>query len=166
VKKQLLTTEQIAQYLQVSPRTLATWRDEDMPHIAITARSYRYDLEKVQEWLEERDDNISADRDFDHRDLGPSHFKFYSELMDGAAPETWDHAVIRDLLSQPIDLLEERHRVAMDEFMIARWVETGGDEQHARRCQAMSKRIMAAHESDAVRRMIADYEDEKFGEDE
>jgi excisionase family DNA binding protein len=59
--KQLLTTEQIAQYLQVSPRTLATWRDEGMPHIAITARSYRYQLSKVQKWLEERADDMTAE---------------------------------------------------------------------------------------------------------
>jgi len=164
--KQLLTTEQIAQYLQVSPRTLATWRAEGMPHIAITARSYRYDPEKVQEWIEERADNIAADRDFDYRELGPAHFRYYSEIMDGAPPETWDHAVIRQLLNRPMHLWPERHRTAIDEFMIARWVEMGGNEQHARERVAMGGRILAAHEKDAVHRMIADYEDEKFGEDE
>jgi hypothetical protein len=55
--KQLLTTEQIAQHLQVSPRTLATWRADGLPHISITARSFRYDPDKVEDWLRTRDVN-------------------------------------------------------------------------------------------------------------
>jgi excisionase family DNA binding protein len=162
--KQLLTTEQIAQYLQVSARTLATWRDEGMPHIAITARSYRYDLEEVEEWLEERADNMAADRDFDYRELSPAHLQYYSVLMDGAPPETWDHAVIRQIVNRPMHVWPEKQRSAINEFMIARYVETGGDEQHARERVAMGGRILAAHEREAVHRMIADYEDEKFGD--
>jgi excisionase family DNA binding protein len=162
--KQLLTTEQIAQYLQVSARTLATWRDEGMPHIAIMARSYRYDLEEVEEWLEERADNMAADKDFDYRELGPAHLQYYSVLMDGAPPETWDHAVIRQIVNRPMHVWPEKQRSAINEFMIARYVETGGDEQHATERVAMGGRILDAHERKAVHRMIADYEDEKFGD--
>jgi Helix-turn-helix domain len=163
--KQLLTTEQIAVYLQVSVRTLATWRDEGMPHIAITARSYRYDIEKVKEWLDERAENMAADRAFDYLELSPSGFALYNALMDGGPPETWDPAEIRRRFDCPMHKMPEHHRIALDEHIIARWVEMGGDEQDARERMAVGKRIIAAHERESAETIIKAYEREKFGEE-
>ncbi len=47
----LLTTEEIAGYLQISPRTIESWVwRKKIPHIKI-GRCVRFDLEQIQEWL-------------------------------------------------------------------------------------------------------------------
>jgi hypothetical protein len=97
-----------------------------------------------------------------YRELSPAAFQFHSELMDGAPPDTWDPAAIRRLYSRPMNAWPERHRIAMDEYIVARCVETRGSEDHARHCLAMGKRIIAAHEKEDVENLIAEYEDEKF----
>ena len=48
----LLTTRQLAKRLSVSTRTIQAWRDTGkLPHIRITARSFRYVWEQVELWL-------------------------------------------------------------------------------------------------------------------
>jgi len=47
-----LTTQELAERLSVSTRTIQSWRDtEKLPHIRITARSFRYVWEQVERWL-------------------------------------------------------------------------------------------------------------------
>jgi FixJ family two-component response regulator len=48
---QPLITPQIAEYLQVSERTVANYRAEGMPHIKITARRCLYRRSDVDKWL-------------------------------------------------------------------------------------------------------------------
>jgi len=47
----LLTKEEVAGYLQISPRTIESWvwRGK-IPHIKI-GRCVRFDLDQIQEWL-------------------------------------------------------------------------------------------------------------------
>lgn len=157
-----MTTEQMTQHLQVSPRTLATWRDEGMPHIAVTARSYRYDLDKVQEWLEQRTDEVAADKAFDPKSLVPSVIAFYSALMDGAPPESWDLAAVRRCLARPLSEMSQRHRDAIEDFFVVRVVETGGSEERARQCLATAEGITAEHEEESVEELITLYKAEKY----
>jgi excisionase family DNA binding protein len=47
-----LTTRELAERLSVSTRTIQAWRDTGkLPHIRITARSFRYVWEQVELWL-------------------------------------------------------------------------------------------------------------------
>lgn len=50
----LLTTEQLAEHLQVDKKTLFYWRKQGMPFKAIGTRTFRYDLKEVMEWAEKR----------------------------------------------------------------------------------------------------------------
>ena len=52
--KQLMTTEELADFLQVHPNSLYNWAREGMPRYKISRKETRYDLPKVLEWLEER----------------------------------------------------------------------------------------------------------------
>ena len=52
---QLLTTPQIAEFLQVSPRTIKDWIHMGfIPHFKIN-RSVRFSKEAIMRWLEERE---------------------------------------------------------------------------------------------------------------
>jgi excisionase family DNA binding protein len=51
----LLTTEELAQMLKVSTRTLIRWRKEGLPHIQVGYRTIRYDLNEVMKWIENRE---------------------------------------------------------------------------------------------------------------
>jgi hypothetical protein len=59
----------MATHLQVSKGTLATWRREGLPYTALTARTFRYDLAKVEAWLDNRhDEPTDPDDDYDDDD--------------------------------------------------------------------------------------------------
>lgn len=52
---QLLSEKSLAEILDVSPRTLRTWRKEGrLPYIRISRGTVRYDLAEVMEALDER----------------------------------------------------------------------------------------------------------------
>lgn len=47
-----LSTEQLAAYYTVTPRTIANWRAKGLiPYLRITARNFRYDLDQVERAL-------------------------------------------------------------------------------------------------------------------
>ena len=51
----LLTADEVAEFLKVSPRTLASWRahnPDDLPFIRLGNRTIRYRLEDVEEFIE------------------------------------------------------------------------------------------------------------------
>ncbi len=51
----LLTANEVAEFLQISPRTLASWRannPNDLPFIRLGNRTIRYRLEDVDDFLE------------------------------------------------------------------------------------------------------------------
>jgi hypothetical protein len=50
----ILTEEQVAQMLNVEPRTCRDWRRRGLPFLKITPRSIRYRLSDVQSWLDRR----------------------------------------------------------------------------------------------------------------
>jgi len=50
--QQRLTTSELAEYFQVSPRTIQNWRDcGKIPFLRISARCFRYDLEDIEKEL-------------------------------------------------------------------------------------------------------------------
>jgi len=51
--ERLMTSLELSKYFSVTQQTIANWRKEGMPSIKI-GRYYRFDLNKVMEWLEER----------------------------------------------------------------------------------------------------------------
>lgn len=51
---ELMTNEQLCEYLKVTRQTLYNWREEGMPSIKI-GRGVRFELEKVMEWLKENE---------------------------------------------------------------------------------------------------------------
>jgi hypothetical protein len=134
-----------------------------MPHTAVTARSYRYRLEKVEEWLEERSDIIEENANFDYKRLDSALFNFFSALLDGADPETWDLVEIRRRQGMPIQKMPEKHRLAFEEVMIDRAVKADVNEQQARSAIAMGQRIIADHEREHFAEAVREYEDEKYG---
>ncbi len=51
-RRKPLTTEELAEHLTVTPRTIQNWRDSGkVPFIRITARCFRYDLDQVERAL-------------------------------------------------------------------------------------------------------------------
>jgi excisionase family DNA binding protein len=50
----LLTTRELAQYLQMTVRTLRRHIDGGMPVIRMNRRVYRFDLVRVRAWLDEQ----------------------------------------------------------------------------------------------------------------
>ena len=51
----LLTVNEVAEFLQISPRTLASWRannPNDLPFIRLGNRTIRYRLEDLDDFLE------------------------------------------------------------------------------------------------------------------
>ncbi len=51
----LLTANEVAEFLQISPRTLASWRannPNDLPFIRLGNRTIRYRLEDLDDFLE------------------------------------------------------------------------------------------------------------------
>lgn len=51
-KRTLLTTEDLAAHVKVTPRTIQNWRDAGkIPFLRITARCFRYDLDQVERSL-------------------------------------------------------------------------------------------------------------------
>ena len=51
--KELMTSQEVADYFKVTMQTVYNWRKEGVPRIRI-GHEYRYDLEKVMQWLTER----------------------------------------------------------------------------------------------------------------
>ena len=51
--KDLLTSAELAEYFKVTEQTIYKWRKEGVPLIKI-GREYRYELDKVMEWLKNR----------------------------------------------------------------------------------------------------------------
>ena len=53
--KQLLTTKEVAEFLQISPQRVYTLcSTKKFPHIKISSRRIRFDCDAVKEWLNER----------------------------------------------------------------------------------------------------------------
>lgn len=52
IKQKPLTTQELADHLRVTTRTLADWRARGkIPYLRITARCFRYDLDQVERAL-------------------------------------------------------------------------------------------------------------------
>lgn len=51
--KELMTSQEVADYFKVTMQTVYKWRKEGVPSIRI-GHQYRYDLDKVMEWLKKR----------------------------------------------------------------------------------------------------------------
>lgn len=51
---ELYTTAEIAAILKVSIKTISRWRDQGLPFKRYGAKTFRYELAKVNEWLEKR----------------------------------------------------------------------------------------------------------------
>lgn len=54
MENKLLSTEELAKYLNISTKTLYMLRKEGLPFIKVSDKTYRYNLEDVLAWLEER----------------------------------------------------------------------------------------------------------------
>lgn len=53
--KRYMTTEQLADYLQVTPWTIYGWTNRrEIPFSKIGPRSYRFDKDKIDEWMGSR----------------------------------------------------------------------------------------------------------------
>ena len=50
---ELLTTEELAKLIKVSPDTARKWRRQGCPHVAVGERKSRWRLEEVLRWREE-----------------------------------------------------------------------------------------------------------------
>lgn len=64
--RNLLTTDEVAEILQVSPRTLASWRThypDDPRFVRIGGRAVRYRAEDIEAFIKSQDSN-----DFDEYD--------------------------------------------------------------------------------------------------
>ena len=48
--KELMTSQEVADYFKVTMQTVYNWRKEGVPNLRI-GHEYRYDLEKVMKWL-------------------------------------------------------------------------------------------------------------------
>lgn len=48
--KELMTSQEVADYFKVTMQTVYKWRKEGVPSIRI-GHEYRYELDKVMEWL-------------------------------------------------------------------------------------------------------------------
>ena len=51
--KELMTSQEVADYFKVTTQTIYNWRKEGVPSIRI-GHEYRYNIEKVMQWLAER----------------------------------------------------------------------------------------------------------------
>ena len=51
--KKLIDTPQLAEYLSINKHTVYVWRNQGMPNIKVGSQ-YRYNIEDVLNWLEER----------------------------------------------------------------------------------------------------------------
>lgn len=54
--EKLLTATELAEILQVHETTIYRWADKGMPRIKKGTKFTRYQLTKVLEWIEERDE--------------------------------------------------------------------------------------------------------------
>jgi hypothetical protein len=55
-------------------RTLATWREEGLPYTALTARTFRYEMARIEAWLANRHDKLTGeDEDEDEEDYFLHH---------------------------------------------------------------------------------------------
>jgi len=50
---ELLTTEELAKLIKVSPDTARKWRRLGCPHVSVGERKFRWRLEEVLRWREE-----------------------------------------------------------------------------------------------------------------
>jgi hypothetical protein len=50
---ELLTTEELAKLIKVSPDTARKWRSLGCPHVSVGERKFRWRLEEVLRWREE-----------------------------------------------------------------------------------------------------------------
>lgn len=56
IHQQLLTRKQVCELLQVPKRTLQLWMHQgEIPFIRIGRRSVRFDRERLDQWLKERE---------------------------------------------------------------------------------------------------------------
>lgn len=53
---ELISSAELSNYLGVTMQTLYNWRNAGMPTIKVGAQ-YRYELEKVMQWLQEREES-------------------------------------------------------------------------------------------------------------
>lgn len=49
-----LTGKELAEKLKVHPATIRLWRSEGLPHTKLNTRLFRYNLEEVIQWSEQR----------------------------------------------------------------------------------------------------------------
>ena len=56
--EELLTVKELCKWLKISRSTADRWRNEGMPFIK-HSKSVRFDKDKVQEWLERKNNNKS-----------------------------------------------------------------------------------------------------------
>lgn len=52
---ELLTTEELAKLIKVSPDTARKWRRQGCPHVAVGEKKFRWRLSDVLRWREELD---------------------------------------------------------------------------------------------------------------
>lgn len=58
MNKQLVTTKELAEILQVHENTLYNWaREKDMPRIKIGYNRVRYDVDEVMKWIEKNNED-------------------------------------------------------------------------------------------------------------
>lgn len=62
MNEELLTTKQLSSKLNINRLTISSWIKKGMPCLKLGKRIYRYDLNKVLEWHETRE-NIKAIND-------------------------------------------------------------------------------------------------------
>ena len=52
----LLTTDQLAEYLQVTNQSIYNYKKQGMPYVKVGS-NYRYEVEKVLNWMKEKENN-------------------------------------------------------------------------------------------------------------
>ena len=68
--RHLLTANEVAEILQISPRTLASWRTkypDELPFVRVGGRSIRYRPDVVEDFVDSQEFDDS-DEDFDECD--------------------------------------------------------------------------------------------------
>jgi hypothetical protein len=50
---ELLTTKELAEHFKVTTQTIWRWRNKGLPYIKLNTQNFRYELNKVMEWVKE-----------------------------------------------------------------------------------------------------------------
>lgn len=50
----LITTKEMKEIYGVCTQTLMRWRQAGLPHVKLNERNFRYDLQEVKEWFENK----------------------------------------------------------------------------------------------------------------